>query len=83
MSVRPTSGVRPSDTRRTGCLVATPIASHAGTGSALPFRVSGSSSWYWIPWLVARKVRSPTVTLPGFAADWRRAATFTVSPITV
>ena len=32
---------------------------------------------------MARIVRSPTVTLPGRAALWRREATFTVSPVTV
>ena len=47
--------------------------------SASAARAAGTS----IAWLVARKVRSPTVTLPGCAADCRRAATFTVSPITV
>ena len=41
--------------------------------------LAGSRSPRW----VARIVRSPTVTLPGRAALCSRAATFTVSPITV
>ena len=58
-------------------------ASQAGTGSALPLSRSGSSSTYSIAWRVRRWVISPTVTVPGRAADCRREATFTASPITV
>ena len=43
---RPTSGVSPqARAARAGWRASRPIASHAGTGSALPFSVSGSSSW--------------------------------------
>ncbi len=69
--------------RPTACTAATRAASQAITGSALPFRRSGSSSSYSTTLLVARMVRWPTVTLPGRAALWRREATFTVSPVTV
>ena len=47
-------------------------ASHAGTGSALPFSVSGSSSTYSIALRVSRWVISPTITVPGFAAACSR-----------
>ena len=45
--------------------IRTRAASQAGTGSDLPFRVSGSSSEYSIAPRVRRWVISPTVTLPG------------------
>ena len=62
---------------------ATLTASHAGTGSDLPLRTSGSSSEYSIEARVRRWVTVPTVTEPGRAADWSREATLTGSPITV
>ena len=46
-------------------------------------RRAARASLYSIASRVARQVRSPTVTLPGRAAACSRAATFTVSPITV
>ena len=81
----PTSGDSSDAPRAHGLLPPIrPTASHAGTGSDLPFSVerlelrrSGSACW------VARTVRSPTVTAPGRPADWSREATFTVSPVTV
>jgi len=53
----------------------------ARTGSCLPLRVKkiiGPSS---MAAATAREVVSPTSTLPGSAAAWRRAATFIVSPV--
>ena len=69
--------------RRSDWAASRPVASHAGTGCALPFSVSGTSSSYPTAWRVACMVRSPTVTVPGRPADCRREATFTVSPVTV
>ncbi len=68
-------GARPRTTART--------ASQAGTGSDLPFSSSGSSSTYSMAARVRRCVVSPTITVPGDAAPWSRAATLTGSPITV
>ncbi len=83
-AARPTNGacVCPALWRR-GVAASRPTASKAGTGSDLPFSFSGSSSRYSTALPVARIVRSPTVIEPISAADCSRAATFTVSPITV
>ena len=80
-SSRPISG----DAARVSVVPATTIrtASQAGTGSAFPFRRSGSSSVYSIAARVSLWVISPTVTVPGRAADCSREATFTGSPMTV
>ena len=80
-SSRPISGVE----ARVRLVPATAMrtASQAATGSDLPFSRSGSSSTYSIDERVRRWVISPTVTEAGRAADCRREATFTGSPITV
>ena len=66
-SLRPTSGVEARV--RAVPATATRTASHAATGSALPFRSSGSSSVYSMDVRVSLWVTSPTVTDPGRAAD--------------
>ena len=67
---RPTSGDSEAGaTRRTECSAISPTASQAGTRSAFPFSSSGSRAVYSTAASVARIVRSPTVTLPGRAAD--------------
>ncbi len=75
---RPTNGDTPTvsppasnDSRR-----------NAGTGSDLPFTVSGSRGRSWAPERTRRNVDSPTSVSPGPAACCRRAATFTASPTT-
>ena len=60
-----------------------PRASQAGIGWDLPFRSSGSRSRYSIAAAVSRRVAAPTVTAPIPLAACSRAATLTVSPITV
>ena len=56
---------------------------HAGTGSALPFSVSGGSSKSSITSLTDAYTPGPTTTLPGSAAVCNRAAVFTASPVSM
>ena len=55
---------------------------HAGSGSALPLTERSSTRVNRMAFPAARCVRSPTRTVPGSAADWRRDAVFTKSPAT-
>ncbi len=64
-SSRPIRGASLRAPRVAGPGIRMRVASHAGTGSDLPFRVKGSSSEYSIASRVRRWVISPTVTLPG------------------
>ena len=82
-SSRPTSGVQLPAARAARPRTTALTASQAQTGSAFPLSSSGTSSTYSIAARVRRWVTSPTVTVPGFAAACRRAATLTGSPITV
>ncbi len=58
-------------------------ASHTGTGSRLPFAVTGGPGRYSITPRVARKVRSPTRIPFTGAAACSRAAVFTTSPTAI
>ena len=69
-------GPRSPDTR-------TDVASRTSTGSRLPFSTTGCRSRYTTRSPVSSAVSRPTSTSPGAAAFSRRAATLTVSPITV
>ena len=55
----------------------------ARTGSALPLSSCSPASSYAIAALGARRVASPTSTVPGSAADWTRDAVLTRSPATM
>ena len=57
------------------------IASHAVTGSAFPLASTDSDCSYRIACRVARYVSAPTISPPGGAADWRRDAVLTTSPV--
>ncbi len=76
---RPTSGVADGG-RNAGSTTALPT-SHAATGSRFPFASMGSSGSNVKTSFVNPWVSSPTTTRPGGAADWRRAAVFTMSPV--
>ena len=77
------SGASSEAARRSVWAAISPVASQAGTGSALPFSVERRELAIGHGMLGGRTVRSPTVTAPGRPADCRREATFTVSPVTV
>ncbi len=82
-SVRPTNGgsiaIRFAPSRS----ATTRKARHAPTGASFPFRASSPTASNAIAREAARKVASPTSTVPGSAADWSRDAVFTMSPVTM
>ena len=83
-SSRPTNGgstrlLRPAPRRP----ATTRTARHAGTGAALPRRSCSPAASKTIASPAARRVASPTSTVPGGAAAWSRDAVFTRSPATI
>ena len=59
----------------------TETSRYAGTGSAFPFSVSGSTGSATTASRTSASVASPISTSPGAAACSNRAATFTASPV--
>ena len=83
-SSRPTNGgssmaARPSPRRR----ATTAIARQAASGDSLPLSCCAPASSKLMAPEAARNVASPTSTVPGTAADWRREAVLTRSPATM
>ena len=83
-SSRPTNGgstrlLRPAPRRP----ATTRTARHAGTGAVLPRRSCSPAASKTIASPAARWVASPTSTVPGGAAPWRREAVLTRSPATI
>ncbi len=58
-------------------------ARHSATGSDFPLSVCSPEATYEIAASLARRVRSPTKTVPGSATDCTRAAVLTRSPATM
>ena len=66
---------------RAGARPSAQIAAHAQTGSAWPRSSIGPISSTWKRPSVSRCAPGPIRIWPGSAACWRRAATFTASPV--
>src|SRR5579859_2753290 len=80
---RPTNGVSsPSERRRPPTPAVTRNARQSRTCSDLPFSSKEPASSYTTAASLARRVESPTSTVPGSAADWTREAVLTRSPAT-
>ncbi len=80
-SARPTNGASRASVRlRPPRSAMTRVARQAATGAPLPLSVSSPIGSNAIARDAARNVLSPTITVPGSAAPWRRAAVFTESP---
>ncbi len=83
-SARPVNGAsRPSLRLRPPRSATTRRARQAGTGLALPLSARSPTCSKAIAPPAARRVASPTSTVPGFAADCSRAAVLTMSPATI
>ena len=81
---RPTNGAsRPTDLSAPARPAVTCRARQRCIGSALPFIACVPPSSYAIAASDARRVASPTSTVPGSAADWMREAVLTRSPATM
>ena len=85
---RSISASRPTNAAAT-CSRATPGAevsrstSKTRKGRSIPFTDTPPRSTKENASRASRYVRSPTTTRPGSASVWKRAATFTASPVTI